>query len=505
MPSETLICPPDLWLLSTSHWIHVFLVCVCLVGVWPHLVWLYGCFWLFGRVSSVRVSLNWLRVLGGVWICGISGLPPVSIVSVTISAWTQNRHSKRRAKHRNPEKGARPKLTVNGWGSSCRNCQRNPAYLPIITCPLVGWLSALCGQDQVGSPVSVYRTGCQLLAAMLKKVTTLWFLTFSEVSSCLHCFSFYNHKLLSPMNISIYSKYIISRVYSPDYGNILHICMSVVHLQCPQTFRPKRCAKRGNGGNHLSRFENITLPSRLFDVGWLGFLEKVGNGEEWMAAPAWSYFGASFHHTPKRGKCRRCCIAAVDEDDEKRGKVARRLCVPPRAAVRRFGKWSSASGNGARQVGKHRRHYQTATSVASERSPCVSRVSRAANSNSNLQLAIASNVPQPAATSNINCVFFWLWLWATSGFEFESRTLSFPRAFFSNRFEGPGDCWVFCFGFRLCCIVTCPTICLFVFCCCVVWCMSIKSASKRTAKPTCSICWTSFEIENRNSFSKLQH
>lgn len=51
----------------------------------------------------------------------------------------------------------------------------------------------------------------------------------------------------------------------------------------------------------------------------------------------------------------------------------------------------------------------------------------------NLQLAIASNVPQPAATSNINCVFFWLWLWATSGFEFESRTLSFPRAFFSNR------------------------------------------------------------------------
>lgn len=206
--------------------------------------------------------------------------------------------------------------------------------------------------------------------------------------------------------------------------------MYVVHLQCPQTLRPKKDAKRGNGGNHLSRFENITLPSRLFDVGWLGFLEKVGNGEEWMAAPAWSYFGASFHHTPKSGKCRRC---TVDEDDEKRGKVARRLCMPPRAAVRRFGKRSSASGNGARQVGKHRRHYQTATSVASERSPCVSRVSRAANSNSNLQLAIASNVPQPAATSNINCVFFWLWLWATSGFEFESRTLSFPRAFFSNR------------------------------------------------------------------------
>lgn len=227
MPSETLICPPDLWLLSTSHWIHVFLVCVCLVGVWPHLVWLYGCFWLFGRVSSVRVSLNWLRVLGGVWICGISGLPPVSIVSVTISAWTQNRHSKRRAKHRNPEKGARPKLTVNGWGSSCRNCQRNPAYLPIITCPLVGWLSALCGQDQVGSPVSVYRTGCQLLAAILKKVTTLWFLTFSEVSSCLHCFSFYNHKLLSPMNIFVYSKYIISRVYSRTLAIFrIYVCSS---------------------------------------------------------------------------------------------------------------------------------------------------------------------------------------------------------------------------------------------------------------------------------------
>lgn len=51
--------------------------------------------------------------------------------------------------------------------------------------------------------------------------------------------------------------------------------MYVVHLQCPQTLRPKKDAKRGNGGNHLSRFENITLPSRLFDVGWLGFWKKL--------------------------------------------------------------------------------------------------------------------------------------------------------------------------------------------------------------------------------------
>lgn len=97
--------------------------------------------------------------------------------------------------------------------------------------------------------------------------------------------------------------------------------------------------------------------------------------------PAWPYFGASFHHTPQKVENADAAVevevvaATATVFVGKSGQVAGSiwLRVWPRGSCGKCFGCGAGSGFGSCRWRSDRRHYQAATSVASQRSACVPR------------------------------------------------------------------------------------------------------------------------------------